>query len=128
MVEPKDSWNVYNIKKINGSFGKYKILKYLIPNKKNVIIFYCLFLDTFLKARDKLNEVTRYNLSEVGTDFEENNKSTRKIRATAKNSSSNEEIEITSGLSQLPKFPSPPCSPNMFQSPGKLLDCLLYIV
>lgn len=33
MIEPKDNWNVYKIKKINGSF------------------------DTFSKARDKLNDV-----------------------------------------------------------------------
>ncbi|KAL5246246.1 hypothetical protein ACI65C_013654 [Semiaphis heraclei] len=100
MVKPKDNWNVYKIKKINGSF------------------------DTFKKARDKLNDVTRYNLSEVGTDFEEINKSSRKIRAAAKIYSSDEEWESTSELSQFTKFPSPPCSPNMFHSPDDHADDL----
>lgn len=80
-----------------------------------------MFLDTFLTARDKLNEVTRFNLSEVGTDFEETNKSTRKIRAASKIYSSDEESE----LPKFTKFPSPPCSPNMFHSPGKFLDFFL---
>jgi len=81
-----------------------------------------MFLDTFSKARDKLNDVTQFNLSEVATDFDEINKSSRKIRAAAKIYSSDEELESISELSQFTKFPSPPCSPNMFHSPGKFLD------
>lgn len=32
-----------------------------------------MFLDTFQKVKSKLNYVTMYNLSELGSDFEENN-------------------------------------------------------
>ncbi|KAF0745877.1 Uncharacterized protein FWK35_00024944 [Aphis craccivora] len=70
---------------------------------------------------DKLNDITQFNLSEVGTGFDEINKLSRKIRTAAKIYSSDEELESISELSKFTKFPSP-YSPNMFHSPEKNLQ------